>query len=114
MRETVFKKALSLLLCAVMLLGVLPLEGHAEDAGLSDEQRQAVVNRQMDRWYFPLPEEFFDDIVEFAGCRGYNADALYGISNDSCTQDDHASLPYGSEALIVDVASGEQVFAPCP
>ncbi len=112
MRETVFKKALSLLLCAVMLLGVLPLDGHAEDAGLTGEQRQAVVNRQMDSWYFPLPEEFFDDIVEFAGCRGSNADALYGISNDSCTQDDHASLPYGSEALIVDVPSGEQVFAP--
>ena len=71
MRETVFKKVLSVLLCAVLLVGAVPLDVHADEAaGLTDEQRQAVLGRQMDEWYFPLPEECFDDIVDFAGCRG--------------------------------------------
>ena len=114
MRETVFKKALSLLLCAVLLLGVLPLDSHAEGSfvTLSAEQRQAVVNRQMDDWYFPLPEEFFDNIVDFAGCRGANEDILYGTANYGCTQEDHADLPWGNEALMVNVSSTQPVYAP--
>ena len=64
MKETVFKKVLSLLLCGVMLAGVLPQHIHAEEVGgeaqveqvpetpptgLGDAERSAVVNRPMDR-----------------------------------------------------------------
>ena len=51
MRETVFKKVLSVLLCAVLLVGAVPLDVHAEEAaGLTEEQRQAILGRQMDDW----------------------------------------------------------------
>ena len=103
MRETVFKKALSLLLCAVLILGVLPLDSHA--AGYQ-------VNGQSITWYFPLPEEFFDDIEDFAGCRGANENSLYGTPNLGCTHADHAELPYGSEAMIVNVSDTQPVYAP--
>lgn len=127
MKETVFKKVLSLLLCGVMLAGVLPQHIHAEEVGgeaqveqvpetqptgLGDAERSAVVNRPMDSWYFPLPEEFFDDIVDFAGCRGWDEDALYGGANDGCTHSGHAGLTYGSKELIVNVSSMQPVYAP--
>ena len=132
MRESVFKKGLSLLLCGVLLIGALPLHIHAEEVGteesvaeqtvtepeapqstgLTDEQRYSVVNRQMDGWYFPLSEEFFDDIVDFAGCRGGNENALYGGTNDGCTHWEHAESTYGSYELIVNAGSMQPVYAP--
>ena len=129
MQETVFKKVLSLLLCGVMIAGALPQHIHAEEmaaqeqaeqiqealpetVGLTQEQRYAVVNRQMDDWYFPLPEEFFDDITDFAGCRGWNENALYAGTNQGCTHSDHADLVYGSKELVVNVGSMQPVYAP--
>ncbi len=131
MRETVFKKVLSLLLCGVLIAGALPQHIHAEQAegesqveqipdttpetqpaGLGEAERSAVVNRPMDSWVFPLPEEFFDDIVDFAGCRGWNENALYGGANGGCTHSDHANLFYGSKVLIVNAGSTQPVFAP--
>ena len=83
MREMILKKALPLLLCAVLLVGAVPLHTHAEGAvGLTEEQRQSVTGRQMDPWYFPLPEECFDDILDYAGCRGYSENALYHVTNE--------------------------------
>ncbi len=113
MRETVFKKVLSVLLCAVLLVGAVPLDVHAEEAaGLTEEQRQAILGRQMDDWYFPLPEECFDDITDFAGCRGSNENALHGGTNYGCTQESHSGLVGGSEELIVNVGSMQPVYAP--
>ena len=113
MRETVFKKVLSVLLCAVLLVGAVPLDVHAEEAaGLTEEQRQAILGRQMDDWYFPLPEECFDDITDFAGCRGSNENALHGGANYGCTQESHNGLVGGSEELIVNVGSTQPVYAP--
>lgn len=145
MRETVFRKVLSLLLCGVMIAGALPSHIHAETvetvpteqtetvqesvpetiqesipetvpetqpAGLSAEERSAVVNRQMDGWMFPLPEGFFDDIVDYAGCRGSAENALYGIANSGCTHSDHGESIYGSKELIVSVSDIQPVYAP--
>lgn len=131
MRETVFKKVLSLLLCGVLIAGALPQQTFAEQVegesqveqipdttpetqptGLGDAERSAVVNRPMDSWVFPLPEEFFDDIADYAGCRGWNENALYGGANDGCTHSDHANLVYGSKELIVNVSSMQPVYAP--
>ena len=36
MRESVFKKGLSLLLCGVLLIGALPLHIHAEEVGTEE------------------------------------------------------------------------------
>ena len=115
MRESVFRKAVSLLLCAVLTLGLLPgVHVHAEEAGgtLSAEQRQAVVNRQMDGWVFPLPEEFFDDITDFSGCRGQNQSALYDDANLGCTHSDHAGSETGSTGLYINVTGQQPVYAP--
>ena len=117
MRESVFQKVVSLLLCAVLIVGFLPgVHVHAEEAGgsgLSEEQRQAVVNRQMDSWYFPLPEEFFDDIKDFAGCRGNTPDALHSTTNPGCAHpDEHAASEAGSTGLYIDVDSTQSVYAP--
>ena len=93
MRASVFQKVVSLLLCAVLTVGFFPgVDAHAEEAdgALSAEQRQAVVNRQMDGWVFPLPEEFYDDITDISGCRGQNASALYDGANSGCTHAEHA------------------------
>ena len=84
MRESVFRKVLSLFLCGVLLAGAMPGHIHAEEleteptvleeetqptqpAGLTPDERYAVVNRSMDSWYFPLAEEFFGSIKDFAG-----------------------------------------------
>ena len=118
MRESVFQKVVSLLLCAVLILGFLPgAHVHAEeaggDAGLSDEQKQAVLNRQLS-WYFPLPEEYFDDIREFAGCRGNSTpDVLHGTTNPNCTHsDEHAAAATGSDSMYINVDATQPVYAP--
>ena len=110
MRDSVFQKVLSLVLCAVLLLGAFPMHSHAET--LDEEQRQAVLSRDMDSWYFPLPEAYFDSITDLAGCRGENENALYGGSNGSCPEDSHSALDNGSEELIVDAPFGQPVYAP--
>ena len=115
MRASVFQKAVSLLLCAVLTVGFFPGVGaHAEEAdgALSAEQRQAVVSRQMDGWVFPLPEEFFDDITDFSGCRGQNPSALYDGTNPGCTHVGHADAPAGSTGLYVNVTGQQPVYAP--
>ena len=118
MRESVFQKVVSLLLCAVLTLGFLPgVHVHAEeagaDAGLSDEQKQAVLNRQLS-WYFPLPEECFDDIREFAGCRGNSTpDVLHGTTNPNCAHsDEHAAAATGSDSMYINVDAPQPVYAP--
>ena len=115
MRASVFQKAVSLLLCAVLTVGFFPgVDAHAEEAdgALSAEQRQAVVSRQMDGWVFPLPEEFFDDITDFSGCRGQNPSALYDGTNPGCTHAGHADAPAGSTGLYVNVTGQQPVYAP--
>ena len=96
MKKSVFQKAVSLFLCAVLIAGVLPemhLHSHAEEmAGtteLTEEQRQQVRNRTMESWYFPLPEEFYDDIMDYAGCRADQANALDGTTNPVCIFPEH-------------------------
>ena len=118
MRESVFQKVVSLLLCAVLTLGFLPgVHVHAEeagaDAGLSDEQKQAVLNRQIS-WYFPLPEECFDDIRDFAGCRGNSTpDVLHGTTNPNCAHpDEHAAAATGSDSMYINVDATQSVYAP--
>ena len=118
MRESVFQKVVSLLLCAVLTLGFLPgVHVHAEeagaDAGLSDEQKQAVLNRQIS-WYFPLPEECFDDIRDFAGCRGNSTpDVLHGTTNPNCAHpDEHAAAATGSDSMYINVDATQPVYAP--
>ena len=115
MRASVFQKVVSLLLCAVLTVGFFPgVDAHAEEAdgALSAEQRQAVVNRQMDGWVFPLPEEFYDDITDVSGCRGQNASALYDGDNSGCTHAGHADAPAGSTGLYVNVTGQQSVYAP--
>ena len=114
MRKSVFQKAVSLLLCAVLAVGFLP-GGHVhaeEAAGLSAEQRQAVINRRMDGWVFPLPEEFYDDITDFAGCRGQEQSALYDGANAGCTHADHTGSDTGSTGLYISVSGEQPVDAP--
>ena len=115
MRASVFQKVVSLLLCAVLTVGFFPgVDAHAEEAdgALSAEQRQAVVNRQMDGWVFPLPEEFYGHITDVSGCRGQNASALYDGANSGCTHAEHADAPAGSTGLYVDVTGQQSVYAP--
>ena len=115
MRASVFQKVVSLLLCAVLTVGFFPgVDAHAEEAdgALSAEQRQAVVNRQMDGWVFPLPEEFYGHITDVSGCRGQNASALYDGANSGCTHADHADAPAGSTGLYVNVTGQQSVYAP--
>ena len=114
MRKSVFQKAVSLLLCAVLAIGFLPGgHVHAEEAsGLSAEQRQAVVNRWMDGWAFPLPEEFYDDITDFAGCAGPEGNALYDAVNTGCTHSDHTGSVSGSTGLYISVSGEQPVYAP--
>ena len=115
MRASVFQKVVSLLLCAVLTVGFFPgVDAHAEEAdgALSAEQRQAVVNRQMDGWVFPLPEEFYGHITDISGCRGQNASALYDGANSGCTHAGHADAPAGSTGLYVNVTGQQSVYAP--
>lgn len=119
MKKSVFQKALSLFLCAVLIAGVLPevhLHSHAEEVTggteLTDDQRQQVKNRQMDSWYFPLSEEFLDDILDYAGCRADQANALDGTTNPGCLFPEHYDAALGGESLYVNVASTQPVYAP--
>ena len=119
MKKSVFQKAVSLFLCAVLIAGVLPemhLHSHAEEmAGtteLTEEQRQQVRNRTMESWYFPLPEEFYDDIMDYAGCRADQANALDGTTNPGCIFPEHYDAPRGGESLYVNVATTQPVYAP--
>ena len=106
MKKSVFQKAVSLFLCAVLIAGVLPemhLHSHAEEmagtAELTEEQRQQVRNRTMESWYFPLPEEFYDDIMD-------------GTTNPGCIFPEHYDAPRGGESLYVNVATTQPVYAP--
>ena len=110
MRDSLFQKVLSVALCAVLLLGAFPMHTHA--AALDEGQRQAVLGRQMDSWYFPLPKECFDSITDLAGCRRENENALHGGSNASCPDEGHSALTNGSEELIVNAGAGQPVYAP--
>lgn len=119
MKKSVFQKAVSLFLCAVLIAGVLPemhLHSHAEEmAGtteLTEEQRQQVRNRTMESWYFPLTEEFYDDIVDYAGCRADQANALDGTTNPGCIFPEHYDASRGGESLYVNVATTQPVYAP--
>ena len=119
MKKSVFQKAISLFLCAVLIAGVLPemhLHSHAEEmAGtteLTEEQRQQVRNRTMESWYFPLSEEFYDDIMDYAGCRADQANALDGTTNPGCIFPEHYDAPRGGESLYVNVATTQPVYAP--
>ena len=119
MKKSVFQKAVSLFLCAVLIAGVLPevhLHSHAEEmegaTELTEAQRQQVRNRQMDSWYFPLPEEFLDDILDYAGCRADKANALDGTTNPGCLFPEHYDAVLGGESLYVNVASTQPVYAP--
>lgn len=119
MKKSVFQKAVSLFLCAVLIAGVLPemhLHSHAEEmagtAELTEEQRQQVRNRTMESWYFPLPEEFYDDIVDYAGCRAEQANTLDGTTNPGCRLPEHYDAPRGGESLYVNVATTQPVYAP--
>ena len=119
MKKSVFQKAVSLFLCAVLIAGVLPemhLHSHAEEmAGtteLTEEQRQQVRNRTMESWYFPLSEEFYDDIMDYAGCRADQANALDGTANPGCIFPEHYDAPRGGESLYVNVATTQPVYAP--
>ena len=92
------------------------LHSHAEEmAGtteLTEEQRQQVRNRTMESWYFPLPEEFYDDIMDYAGCRADQANALDGTTNPGCIFPEHYDAPRGGESLYVNVATTQPVYAP--
>ena len=119
MKKSVFQKAVSLFLCAVLIAGVLPemhLHSHAEEmagtAELTEEQRQQVRNRTMESWYFPLPEEFYDDIMDYAGCRADQANALDGTTNPGCIFPEHYDASRGGESLYVNVATTQPVYAP--
>ena len=111
MREMILKKVLPLVLSAVLLLGAFPLDVHVHGEDLSVEAQQAVVNRQMDQWFFPLPEDCLGAIQDFAGCRGGNANALYGTANEGCTQS-HADLANGSPELVFALSDTKPVYAP--
>ena len=119
MKKSVFQKAVSLFLCAVLIAGVLPemhLHSHAEEMAvtteLTEEQRQQVRNRTMESWYFPLPEEFYDDIMDYAGCRADQTNALDGTTNPGCIFPEHYDAPRGGESLYVNVATTQPVYAP--
>ena len=119
MKKSVFQKAVSLFLCAVLIAGVLPemhLHSHAEEmagtAELTEEQRQQVRNRTMESWYFPLTEEFYDDIMDYAGCRADQANALDGTTNPGCIFPEHYDASRGGESLYVNVATTQPVYAP--
>ena len=66
---------------------------------VTEEQRQQVRNRTMESWYFPLPEEFYDDIMDYAGCRADQANALDGTTNPGCIFPEHYDAPRGGESL---------------
>ena len=110
MRETVFQKTLCLLLCAVLLVGLVPLHTHAE--ALSPEQCKVILNRRMESWCFPLPEEYYGSIVDFSGCLGTGTDALLGIENPTCVNYNHESSVYGGDGLAVSVPAWVEVYAP--
>lgn len=98
-----------------MLAGVLPevhLHSHAEEAVLTEEQRQLVRNRQMDSWYFPLPEAYLNEIIDFAGCRAGETNALDGVTNPGCVFPEHYDAALGSESLYVNVGTAQPVYAP--
>ncbi len=122
MKESVMKKVISLLLCALMLMGVLPGAVHAENpegempvenapiegggaeapapAGLSDAEYQAVVSRVMSGWKFPLPEACFGTIAAFAGSKAGDESTFYRVSEG------------GSDSLVVRASGSLEVYAP--
>lgn len=145
------KRALSLALCAVMLLGMLPSGMHTHAEGIEQEyeteplfsvdpvepevvfepepvyepeavyveaplftemDRQLVINRSMDDWMFPVAEEYYDDIVDFAGCMGAAPSFLSGNSNYSCPISEHAGTSFGSSGMTISVPGGAAVYAP--
>lgn len=81
-------------------------------SGMSEWERQTVLNRRMDNWWFPLAEEYFDDITDFASCRGNQESALYAQSNYSCTVYSHGNTQQGSDSLIIRVPDMAEVYAP--
>mgnify|MGYP001001087822 CR=1 FL=1 len=81
-------------------------------SGPTEEQRQQVRNRTMESWYFPLPEEFYDDIMDYAGCRADQTNALDGTTNPGCIFPEHYDAPRGGESLYVNVATTQPVYAP--
>lgn len=78
----------------------------------SEQDRQAVLHRQVGSWKFPVAEEYFDDIVDFAGCRGGNTDFFYGVTNYNCISAEHGNAAFGNNGMDINVPYGAQVFAP--
>lgn len=140
MKNTAFRKMLSLLLCAVMLFSV-PMAAYAEEpaeepaieeqlpeqpeqdpidipeepapaAGLTDAERQSVLNRYMNSWLFPVAEEYYDDIVDFASCRGSQEAALYHAGNSGCTNWKHGDSIWGNDGMDIRLPANAEIFAP--
>lgn len=107
MQEISLKRVLSLVLCAVMLFGMLPGHVHAEGA-----DRLVVLSRQMNSMVFPVAEEYYDDIVDFGGCRGGGEDLLYGVTFPQCISADHAAMTYGNDGMDIRVPAWAEIYAP--
>ncbi len=69
-------------------------------AGLPDAEYQAVVNRMMSGWKFPLPEEWFGAIAAFAGSKDGDESTFYRVSEG------------GRDSLVVRASGGLEIYAP--
>lgn len=112
MRETVFKKLLSLALCVLLLVGAFPAAAFAEqavpqettnDAGYTDAQIQTILGRNMGTWYFPLVEKHYEKISDYCGCRSGETGALYVQRYTACKYPEHGMSTTGNNALHIEV-----------
>ena len=125
MKKPVFKKLMSLALCAVLLTGTLPAAAFAEETqtitqeaqpaetGLTEAEVQAILGRNMGTWYFPLVEDCYDQISDYCGCRGSQEDPFYHLHYEACKYPEHALNANGNNALHIEVYyDGTEVMAP--
>lgn len=78
----------------------------------TEQDRQAVLHRNVGDWKFPVEEEYFDDIADYAGCRGGETDYLYGQTNYNCISFDHGTAAFGNDGMDINVPYGAKIFAP--
>ena len=93
------KKVLSLFLCLLMIVSVVPMGTISASAVYS-------VSRDDGVWLFPLPQSYYSQFIDWAVC------PFCGTTHSQWADSDHTGNPAGHNGFDISAPEGTNVYAP--
>lgn len=99
------KRKVSLFLSVLMIVSIIPMGTISSSAAYS-------VSRDDGVWLFPLPQGYYSQFSDWAGCPGEGSCPFCGVLHSQWTDSDHTGNPSGHNGFDVSAPQGTDVYAP--